>query len=54
MNSFYVTLPSNPTAEHPNNKNNDFKVRLPTRTTLSGDDWKVGLVAIVLPNTPLF
>lgn len=53
-NSFYVSLPSNKTDEYPNNTNNDFKVRLPTRIPLTGDNWKVGLVGVVLPNIPLF
>ena len=54
MDSFYVSLPSHKTDEYPNNQNNDFKVRLPVRIPLSGDNWKVGLVGIVLPNVPLF
>ena len=37
MNEFRITLISDPTDEFPNNKNNKFKVRLPTILNLPGD-----------------
>ena len=50
-NSFYVTLPShNSKNEFPNNTSNHFKIRLPNPIRLEGGGWKVGLVAVSLPD----
>ena len=53
MASFFVTLPSYTRPEFPNNKPNNYKVRLPSRLPLEGDDWKVSLASISLPSNPL-
>ena len=45
-----LTLISDPTKEFPNNKNNSFKVRLPTRLQLQGDNWHVALMSISVPD----
>ena len=51
MNDFYVTLPSHSsTNEFPNNASNSFKIRLPHPIRLEGSGWKVGLVAVSLPD----
>ena len=51
MSDFYIKLPSNGSKkEHPNNKSNSFKIRLPEPIRL-GPDWKVGLTSISLPDT---
>ena len=50
--SFYVTLPSHSSKnEFPNNTSNHFKIRLPNPIRLEGSGWKVGMVAISLPDT---
>ena len=46
MNEFRITLISDPTDEFPNNKNNNFKVRLPTILNLSGDTWQASLWSV--------
>ena len=46
MNEFRITLISYPTDEFPNNKNNNFKVRLPTILNLSGDTWQASLWSV--------
>jgi hypothetical protein len=48
-NHFYVTLPSN-TASHPDNKTNEFTVRLARRIQLDGE-WEVALAEIIYPHT---
>ena len=53
MTSFFVTLPSYTRPEFPDNKPNKYKVRLPHRLPLEGDDWKVTLTSISLPSNPL-
>ena len=51
MNDFYVTLPSHSSrTEFPNNVSNSFKIRLPHPIRLEGGEWKVGLVALSLPD----
>ena len=51
MNDFYITLPSHSsTAEFPNNAANSFKIRLPHPIRLEGGGWKVGLLAVSLPD----
>lgn len=46
MNEFRITLISDPTDEFPNNKNNNFKVRLPTILNLPGDTWQASLWSV--------
>ena len=46
MNEFRITLISDPTDEFPNNKNNNFKVRLPAILNLPGDTWQVSLWSV--------
>ena len=51
MNDFYITLPSHSnTNEFTNNASNSFKIRLPHPIRLEGSRWKVGLVAVSLPD----
>ena len=51
MNDFYITLPSHSSrTEFPNNASNSFKIRLPHPIRLEGGEWKVGLVAVLLPD----
>ena len=51
MSDFYITLPSHSSkAEFPNNTSNSFKIRLPHPIRLEGGGWKVGLVAVSLPD----
>ena len=51
MNDFYITLPSHSSkTEFPNNASNSFKIRLPHPIRLEGGEWKVGLVALSLPD----
>ena len=51
MNDFYLTLPSHSSKnEFPNNASNNFKIRLPHPIRLEGGVWKVGLVAVSLPD----
>ena len=52
MNDFYITLPSHSSkTEFLNNVSNSFKIRLPHPIRLEGGEWKVGLVALSLPDT---
>ena len=52
MSDFYVTLPSHSSrTEFPNNASNHFKIRLPHPIRLEGGEWKVGLVAVSLPDS---
>ena len=52
--SFYVSPPSTGSrAEFPNNKANDFKVRLPHQLHLRGGEWEVGLVSLSTPDEQL-
>ena len=54
MSDFYLTLPSHSSrTEFPNNTSNSFKIRLPHPIQLEGGGWKVGLVAISLPDSKL-
>ena len=49
--SFYVTLPSHSSKnEFPDNTSNHFKIRLPNHIRLQGGGWRVGLVAVSLPD----
>ena len=50
MSEFRMTLISDPTLEYPDNANNSFKVRLPTRITLDGGDWLGSLWSISVPD----
>ena len=51
MSDFYITLPSHSSkTEFPNNTSNSFKIRLPHPIQLEGGGWKVGLVAVSLPD----
>ena len=51
MSDFYVTLPSHSSkTEFPDNTSNSFKIRLPHPIRLEGGGWKVGLVAVSLPD----
>ena len=43
MNEFRITLISDPANEYPENKNNNFKVRLPVRLNLEGNRWQASL-----------
>ena len=47
MKEFRITLISDPTDEYPHNKNNNFKVRLPVRLNLEGNQWQASSVADV-------
>jgi len=44
------TFISDATDEFPNNKNNSFKVRLPTQLQLSGENWYVSLWSMSVPD----
>ena len=46
MNEFRITPISDPTDEFANNKNNNFKVRLPTILNLPGDTWQASLWSV--------
>ena len=48
INEFPITLISDPTDKFPNNKNNNFKVRLPTIILLDlpGDTWQASLWSV--------
>ena len=51
MSDFYITLPSHSSRnEFPDNTSNNFKIRLPHPIRLEGGGWKVGLVAVSLPD----
>ena len=51
MNDFYITLPiHSSTNEFPNNASNSFKIPLPHPIRPEGGEWKVGLVAVSLPD----
>ena len=45
-----LTLISDPTDEFPKNANNSFKVRLPERLTLPGEDWHASLMSLTVPD----
>ena len=51
MGDFYVTLPSDPSPEFPDNSPSSFKVRLPQRLTLPGKGWRVALSSMSVPDT---
>ena len=44
-----MTLISDPTNEFPKNAKNSFKVRLPERLTLPGDQWHASLLSMSMP-----
>ena len=50
MKSFRLTLISDPTDEHPQNKNNNFKVRLPVRLNLESNNWQASLWSVSVPD----
>ena len=50
MKDFRLTLISDPTDEHPQNKNNSFKVRLPVRLNLEGNTWQASLWSVSVPD----
>ena len=51
MSDFYLTLPSHSTKkEFLENESNQFKIRLPHPIQLEGSGWKVGLLAISIPD----
>ena len=45
-----LTLISDPTDEFPKNANNSFKVRLPERLSLPGDQWYATLMSLTVPD----
>ena len=45
-----LTLICDPTDEFPKNANNSFKVRLPERLTLPGDQWHASLLSMSVPD----
>ena len=45
-----LTLISDPTDEFPKNTNNSFKVRLPERLSLHGDQWFASLMSLTVPD----
>ena len=51
MNTFRVTLISDPTPEYPDNTNNAFKMRLPEPLLLEGRHWQASLWSVSLPDT---
>ena len=51
MNGFYITLPSDPSSEYPENSPSSFKLRLPQRLTLPGQGWHVALSSMSAPDT---
>ena len=51
MGDFYVTLPSDPSPEFPDNSPSSVKVRLPQRLTLPGQGWRVALSSMSVPDT---
>ena len=51
MSDFYINLPSHSSkTEFPNNTSNSFKILLPHPIQLEGGGWKVGMVAVSLPD----
>ena len=51
MSDFYLSLPSHSNRhEFPNNRSNNFKIRLPNPIHLEGRGWKVGMTSIALPD----
>ena len=50
MKDFRLTLISDPTDEHPQNKTNSFKVRLPVRLNLEGNTWQASLWSLSVPD----
>ena len=48
MKDFRITLISDPTDEYPRNKNNNFKVRLPVRLNLEGNQWQASLWSMLV------
>ena len=45
-----LTLISDATNEFPKNANNSFKVRLPERISLPGDQWYASLMSLTVPD----
>ena len=50
MSEFRITLISDPTPEYPNNTNNSFKVRLPSRLVLERGPWVGSLWNMSVPD----
>ena len=50
MKSFRLTLISDGTKEYPDNQNNRFKVRLPVRLNLEGNNWQASLWSLSVPD----
>ena len=50
MSEFRITLISDPTPEYPDNTNNSFKVRLPSRLVLEGGPWVGNLWNMSVPD----
>ena len=50
MKSFRLTLIGDPTEQHPQNKSNNFKVRLPVRLNLEGNNWQTSLWSVSVPD----
>ena len=50
MKSFRITLISDATKEYPENQNNNFKVRLPVRLNLEGNNWQASLWSMSVPD----
>ena len=54
MNEFYNTLLNASSLEFTSNQANQFKVRLPRRLSLTGNDWKVAISSAFVPRMSLF
>lgn len=50
MNTFRVTLVSDPTNEYPQNQNNNFKMRLPEPLLLEDRHWQASLWSVSVPD----
>ena len=50
MKSFRLTLISDATKEYPENQNNNFKIRLPVRLNLEGNNWQASLWSVSVPD----
>ena len=50
MKDFHLTLITDPTDEHPQNKNNSFKVLLLVRLNLEGNTWQASLWSVSVPD----
>ena len=53
MDSFYITLDSEPTNEFPNNKAHHFRKRMDNNIQLDDKLWTVGMTSLFLPDTAI-